>query len=198
MTHSHEHVYKYLPSFTFQHQLSDARLERESNAKEIDHHKCTITEREVEIKTLLLQLQRQEALIQKLEQESAVVSTKQELELAQKLVQVTSEVAGLRDRLEKAEEGKRDATREMEAVRVKSELVQQRMTELGEQTHVSLGSSVCWIPCHPHVKYMHTLTEKSKVVYPSLIPACNNNSCYTRVFHKAMRSLRRQGTFSRR
>ena len=49
-------------------------------------------------------MHKQEALIQKLE-ESAIASAKQELELAQKLFHVTSEVDGLREKLQKAEEG---------------------------------------------------------------------------------------------
>ena len=67
------------------------------------------------------------------------------MELAQKLFQVTSEVAGLREKLQKAEEGKQDALRKMEAARVKSEIVQHQMAELGEQKHadVSLYPSIC-------------------------------------------------------
>ena len=68
-------------------------------------------------------------------------SASQELELQQKLFQVTSEAAELREKLEKAEEGKQDAVREMEATRVKSDIVQRRMVELGEQTQVSLDPS---------------------------------------------------------
>ena len=129
---------------TFQHQLSNARVERESNAKEIGQHKLTIAQREGEMKTLQLQLHKQETLIQKLDQGSAVVregSASQELELQQKLFQVTSEAAELREKLEKAEEGKQDAVREMEATWVKSDIVQRRMVELGEQTQVSLDPS---------------------------------------------------------
>ena len=77
---------------------------------EIGQHKITITQREGEIKTLQLQLHKQETLIQKLEKESAIASAKQEMELAQKLFQVTCEVAGLREKLQKAE-GKQDAVR---------------------------------------------------------------------------------------
>jgi len=61
------------------------------------------------------------------------------LELAQKLFQVTSEVAGLREKLQKAEEGKQDAVRKMEAAQVKSEIVQRQMAELGEQKHADVS-----------------------------------------------------------
>ena len=61
------------------------------------------------------------------------------MELAQKLFQVTSEVAGLREKLQKAEEGKQDAVRKMEAAQVKSEIVQRQMAELGEQKHADVS-----------------------------------------------------------
>jgi len=52
---------------------------------------------------------------------------------------VTSEVAGLREKLQKAEEGKQDAVRKMEAAQVKSEIVQHQMAELGEQKHADVS-----------------------------------------------------------
>ena len=67
------------------------------------------------------------------------------MELAQKLFQVTSEVAGLREKLQNAEEGKQDAVRKMEAAWVKREIVQCQMAELGGQKHadVSMYPSIC-------------------------------------------------------
>ena len=91
----------------------------------------------MEIKTLSQELQKQEVLIQKLKQKSTVVyregGAEQELELIQQLFQATGEVAGLREKLEKAEEGKWDAEREIKAAQV----VRHRMAELEEETHVS-------------------------------------------------------------
>ena len=39
----------------------------------------------------------------------------------------------LREKLQKAEEGKQDAVRKMEAARVKSEIAQRQMAELGQK-----------------------------------------------------------------
>lgn len=118
-------------------------MDRESSAKEIGQHKLTITQLEGKNKTLLLQLQKKEGLIQKLEQESVVArkgGTKLELELGQQLFQLKSEVAGLTEKLEKVEKCKQDAVREMEAAQLKRELMQHQMAELGEQTHASFDA----------------------------------------------------------
>lgn len=119
-----------------QHQISTARVERESNAKEINQHKLTISQKEEDIKTLSQQLQDQEALIAKLEQESAVASEggdKRELELLQRILKMTDKADELRDKLEEAREVRQGAVRELEAVQLESKLLQTHMAELRQQ-----------------------------------------------------------------
>ena len=119
-----------------QHQISTARLERESNAKEINQHKLTISQKEEDIKTLSQQLQAQEALIAKLEQESAVAregGAKQERELLQRILKMTDKADELRDKLEEAREGREGAVRELQAAQLESTLLQSQMTELRQQ-----------------------------------------------------------------
>ena len=121
-----------------QHQLSTARVECESKEKEISQHKLTISQREEEIKSLLQQLQKQSALITKLDMESAVAregqrSTKRELELEERILKVTDKAAELRNKLEEAEEGRREAVMKMEDAQVERKLLQSQMAELREQ-----------------------------------------------------------------
>lgn len=119
-----------------QHQISTARVERESNAKEINQHKLTISQKEEDIKTLSQQLQDQEALIAKLEQESAVAregGDKRELELLQRILKMTDKADELRDKLEEAREVRQGAVRELEAVQLESKLLQTHMAELRQQ-----------------------------------------------------------------
>ena len=116
-----------------QHQISTARLECESNAKEINQHKLTIRRKEEDIETLSQQLQEQEALIAKLEQESAVAGAKQERELLQRILKMTDKADELRDKLEEAREGREGAVRELEAAQLESKLLQTQMKELRQQ-----------------------------------------------------------------
>ena len=116
-----------------QHQISTARLERESNAKEINQHKLTISQKEEDIETLSQQLQEQEALVAKLEQESAVAGAKQELEQFQRILKMTDKADELRDKLEEAREGREGAVRELQDAQLESKLLQTQMTELRQQ-----------------------------------------------------------------
>ena len=119
-----------------QHQISTARVERERNAKEINQHKLTISQKEEDIETLSQQLHEQEALIAKLEQEAAVAAVagaKQERELFQRILKMTDKADELRDKLEEAREGREGAVRELEAAQLESKLLQTQMKELRQQ-----------------------------------------------------------------
>ena len=118
--------------------LSTARHECDSKEKEIGQHKLTISRKEEEIKTLFQQLQKQKALITKLDMESAVAregqrSIKQQLELEERILKVTDKAAELRNKLEEAEEGRREAVMKMEDAQVERKLLQSQMAELREQ-----------------------------------------------------------------
>ena len=124
--------------FSFQHQLSTARAECESNAKEISQHRETISEKEEEIKILFQQLQKEEALIAKLDMESAVAreahgGAKRELELEEHILKVMDEAAELRNKLEEVIEEKQEMVRKMETVHLESEQLQCQVAELREQ-----------------------------------------------------------------
>ena len=129
----------------FQHQLSTARVECESNTKEIGQHKLNVHQKEEKVKTLSQELQKQESLIGKLERELAAAKeggATRELELLQHVVKVTDEAAGLRDKLEKAKEEKWEAVRKMEVAHVENKLLQGWMTELrGQQTSYKVSSA---------------------------------------------------------
>ena len=129
----------------FQHQLSTARAECESNAKEIGQHKLTVHQKEEKVKTLSQELQKQESLIAKLERELAAAregGATRELELLQRIVKVTDEAAGLRDKLEEAKEEKWEAVKKMEVAQVENKLLQGWMTELrGQQTAITVSSA---------------------------------------------------------
>ena len=147
--------------------LSTARVECDSKEKEIGQHKLTISRKEEEIKSLLQQLQKQKALITKLDMESAVAreghssakrhtvtSAKRELELEERILKVTNKADELRKKLEEAEEGRREAVRKIEDAQLESKLLQSQMAELRKQqakVKVSyadairtLGSSLWW------------------------------------------------------
>ena len=121
-----------------QHQVSTARAEQECNTKKIGQHKLIISQKEEKIKTLSQELQKQESLIAKLERGLAAAregGATRELELLQRIVKVTDEAAGLRDKLEEAKEEKWEAVRKMEAAQVENKLLQGWMTELrGQKT----------------------------------------------------------------
>ena len=131
-----------------QHQLSTARAECESTTKEIGQHKLIISEKEEKVKTLSQQLQKQESLIAKLEQELAAArkgGATRELELLQRIVKVTDEAAGLRDKLEEAKEEKWEAVKKMEVAQVENKLLQGWMTELrGLQTAYKVSSTTIY------------------------------------------------------
>ena len=116
-----------------QHQISTARLEHESNAKEINQHKLNISQKEEDIKTLSQQLQEQEALIVKLEQESAVAGAKQERELLQRILKMTDKADELRDKLKEAREGREGVFRMLQDAQLESKLLQTQMKELRQQ-----------------------------------------------------------------
>ena len=118
--------------------LSTARHECDSKEKEIGQHKLTISRKKEEIKSLFQQLQKQKALITKLDMESAVAregqrSTKRELELEERILKVTDRAAELRKKLEEAEEGRREAVRKIEDAQLESKLLQSQMAELRKQ-----------------------------------------------------------------
>ena len=122
--------------WSFQHQLSTARVECESKEKEIGQHKLTISQRDEEIKILHQQLQKDETLIAKLGMESAVADEggdKQDLQLQERILKVEDEAAELRNKLEEAEAGRREAVRKMETAQVETKLLQGQMAELREQ-----------------------------------------------------------------
>ena len=131
-----------------QHQLSTAKTEHECNTKEIGQHKLIISQKEEKIKTLSQQLQKQESLTAKLEQELAAAregGAKQELELLKHVVKVTDEAAGLRDKLEEAKEEKWEAVRKMDAAQVENKLLQGWMTELsGQKTAYKVNSTMIY------------------------------------------------------
>ena len=132
-----------------QHQLSTARTEQECNTKEIGQHKFIINQKEEKIKTLSQQLQKQESLIAKLEQELATAregGATRELELLQRIVKVTDEATGLRDKLEEAKEEKWEAVRKMEVAQAENNLLQGWMTELrGQQTAIKVSSTTIYL-----------------------------------------------------
>ena len=131
--------------FSLQHQLSTARAECESNTKEIGQHQLAVHQKEEKVKTLSQELQKQESLIAKLEQELAAAregGATRELELLQRIVKVTDEAAGLRDKLEEAKEEKWEAVKKMEVAQVENKLLQGWMTELrGQQTAITVSSA---------------------------------------------------------
>ena len=131
-----------------QHQLSTARTEQECNTKEIGQRKFIINQKEEKIKTLAQQLQKQESLIAKLEQELAAAregGATRELELLQRIVKVTDEATGLRDKLEEAKEEKWVAVRKMEVAQAENKLLQGWMTELrGQQTAIKVSSTMIY------------------------------------------------------
>ena len=97
------------------------------------------------MKTLSQELQKQESLIAKLDQELAAAKeggATRELELLQRIVKVTDEAAGLRDKLEEAKEEKWEAVKKMEVAQVENKLLQGWMTELrGQQTAITVSSA---------------------------------------------------------
>ena len=121
-----------------QHQLSTARTECERNTKEIGQHKSIVSQKEEKIKTLSQEIQKQESVIANLERELAAAregGAKLELELLQRIVKVTDEAAGLRDKLEEAKVEKWEAEKKMEVAQVENKLLHGWMTELrGQQT----------------------------------------------------------------
>ena len=134
-----------------QHQLSTARTESERNTKEIGQHKSIVSQKEKKIKTLSQEVQKQESLIVKLEQQLAAAregGAKLELELLQRILKVTDEAAGLRNKLEEAKEEKWDAVRKMEVAQVENKLLQTWMTELtGQQTAYKVSIQAHIVTC---------------------------------------------------
>ena len=134
-----------------QHQLSTARTECERNTKEIGQHKSIVSQKEEKIKTLSQEVQKQESLIAKLEQELSAAregGAKLELELLQRIVKVTDEAAGLRNKLEEAKEEKWEAVRKMEVAQVENKLLQTWMTELrGQQTAYKVSIQAHIVTC---------------------------------------------------
>ena len=129
----------------FQHQLSTARAECESNTKEIGQHNLIVHQKEEKVKTLSQELQKQESLIATLERELSAAregGAKRELELLQRIFKMTDEAAGLRDKLEEAKEEKWEAVRKMEVAQVENKLLQGWMTELsGQQSAYRVSST---------------------------------------------------------
>lgn len=133
-----------------QHLLSTARHECEGKEREIGQHMLMISQREQEIKSLFQQLQKQKALITKLDMESAVAreghsSAKQELELEECILKVTDKADELRNKLEETEEGRREAVRKMEDAQMEIKLLQSQMAELREQQAKVKVSYMCGI-----------------------------------------------------
>ena len=132
-----------------QHQLSTSKTEHECNTKEIGQRKFIINQKEEEIKTLSQQLQKQESLIAKLEQELAAAregGATREFELLQCIVKVTDEATGLRDKLEEAKEEKWEALRKMEVAQAENKLLQGWMTELrGQQTAIKVSATTIYL-----------------------------------------------------
>ena len=113
--------------------------------KEIDQYKLTVSQREEEIETLSQQLQEKEAFIAKLEQKLSAAwegGAQRQLDLEEHVLKVTDEAAGLREKLEEAEEGKQEAVREMETAQMECKWLQSWMTEPGEQQTAIKVSSV--------------------------------------------------------
>ena len=140
-----------------QHQLSTARTECECTAKEIGQHKSVVSQKEEKIKTLSQEVQEQEALIAKLEQELSAAregGAKQELELLQRIVKETDEAAGLRSKLEEAKEEKWEAVRKMKVAQVENKLLQTWMTELrGQQTAYKVSIQAHIVTCVATIIY---------------------------------------------
>ena len=103
------------------------------------------------MKTLSQEVQKQESLIAKLEQELAAAregGAKRELELLQRILKVTDEAAGLRNKLEEAKEEKWDVVRKMEVAQVENKLLQTWMTELrGQQTAYKVSIQAHIVTC---------------------------------------------------
>ena len=131
-----------------QHQLSTARAECENNTKEIGQHQLTVHQKEEKVISLSQELQKQESLIAKLERELAAAresGATRELELLQRIVKVTDEAAGLRDKLEEAKEEKWEAVKKMEVAQVENKLLQAWMTELrGQQIGYKVSSTTIY------------------------------------------------------
>ena len=149
------------PSLFSQHQLSTARTEQECNTKEIGQRKLIISEKEEKVKTLTQELQKQESLIAKLERELAAAregGATLELELRQRIVKVTDEAAGLRDKLEEAKEEKWEAVKKMEVAQAENKLLQAWMTELrGQQTAYKVRSTTIYCYLCTKCSYNYSL-----------------------------------------
>ena len=120
----------------FQHQLSTARAECESINKEIDQHRLIVRQKEEMVKKISQELKKQESLIAKLERELAATregGAKREQELLQCIFEMTDEAAGMKDKLEEANEEKWGAVRKMEIAQVENKLLQSWMKELREE-----------------------------------------------------------------
>ena len=65
--------------------------------------------------------------------ESALASEGGDLQLQERILKVEDEAAELRNKLEEAEAGRREAVRKMETAQVESKLLQGQMAELREQ-----------------------------------------------------------------
>ena len=121
------------------------------------------------MKTLSQQLQKQESLIAKLERELAAAregGATRELQLLQRIVMVTDEATGLRDKLEEAQEEKWEAVRKMEVAQVENKLLQGWITELrGQQSAYRVSSARTYL-----VHYIAaTIIEYESGLHPTRI-----------------------------
>ena len=88
------------------------------------------------VKKISQELKKQESLIAKLERELAATregGAKREQELLQRIFEMTDEAAGMKDKLEEANEEKWGAVRKMEIAQVENKLLQSWMKELREE-----------------------------------------------------------------
>ena len=115
------------------------------------------------MKTFSQELQKQESLIAKLERELAAAregGATRELELLQRIVKVTDEAAGLRDKLEEAKEEKWEAVKKMEVAQAENKLLQGWMTELSrQQTAYKVSSSTIYCYLCTKCSYNYSLAS---------------------------------------
>ena len=174
-------ILSYAINFTSfeQNQLSGARQEVESKTKEMAVLRQTITHKEGEVKGLSIQLQTQEALLQRLltqPPQAMKPDPRRELEVEEELQRLTEEVTELRARLVEAEGGRQEAQRQMETAQLESRLLREFTNELRAARQ----------PLKPKPAVSQPPTVKPKPAVRKRVSAYEVSSIPTRMSHHSL------------